>query len=137
MAEKGKSFTPSEHAEQAAFFEFVRWKRLSDERYTCIVATPNAGKRSPLAGLRMVAEGMERGFPDISILEPCGKYHGLFIEMKIKPNRPTVDQLRWLGLLAKRGYAVAVCWSAKEAMDTVANYLAGLSIDCPKTHTVG
>jgi len=124
---KAKAFMsrthPTEHQEQCAFFEYVRFRALSDSRFRCIAATPNAAKRSPLMGLRMVKEGMEAGFPDVSVLVANDKFHGLFIEFKVKPNRVTEHQARWLRNLAINGYYTVVCWSATEAIDLIEKYL--------------
>lgn len=113
----------TEHQEQCAFIEYARFKALLDSRYECVAATPNAGKRSPFAAMRLVKEGMSRGFPDVSVLVPNERHHGLFIEFKIKPNKVTPDQAAWLKRLALNGYYTAVCWSAAEAIELVDKYL--------------
>lgn len=39
-------------------------------------------------------------------------------------NRPGADKLlEWLEQLRQQGYETAVCWTAEEAMDTIAGYL--------------
>lgn len=112
----------TEHAEQCAFFEYVRYKALSDERYSCITAVPNAGKRSPQWGARMVREGLSKGTPDTMILVPSNGYHGLIIEFKIKPNKLTKEQAQWIDRLNKNGYCATVAWSATEAISILEKY---------------
>ena len=85
--------------------------------------TPNEGKRSLAEGKKLKEMGLSKGFPDISILEPRGKYHGLYIEMKRKGNSPTDDQIKWLMELRARGYATALCYSADEAIAKIEKYM--------------
>ena len=71
----------------------------------------------------MKAQGMKAGVPDVCILEPKKGYHGLFIELKVKGNRPTDKQLEWIKRLSERGYATAVCWSADDAIKVIEEYM--------------
>jgi len=68
----------------------------------------------------MKALRSNRGFPDLAIYEPKGKYHGLFIELKKdgekiykKDYTPVSDhvkeQLDCLIQLRRRGYATSFC----------------------------
>jgi transcriptional regulator with XRE-family HTH domain len=63
-------------------------------------------------------------FPDISILEPKGKYHGLYIEMKRKGNKATDNQISWITELRKRNYCAMVCYSADDAITLIQNYMS-------------
>lgn len=67
--------------------------------------------------------GVKSGVPDIMIPVPSEKYHGLFIEMKVKPNRATPEQKEMLKALAEAGYYSVICWSAEEAIQTTIDYL--------------
>ena len=58
----------------------------------------------------------------------CGTYWNmrdlrLDVEMKWQNNKTTEKQDWWLEQLRQQGYETAVCWSAEEAMDTIAGYL--------------
>lgn len=76
-----------------------------------------------------------RGFPDIIIYEPRGKYHGLFIELKkegeklykkdgITPiSEHVAEQIQCMQLLIERGYDCYFCIGFKQAMQTINNYL--------------
>lgn len=120
---KKNAYTPTEHEEQSAFFDWVRIKRNSDRRFKCIFANANAGKRSIRAGQYMKDEGLEPGVPDITVAIPTNGWPGLFIELKRTPNKLTPEQDRMLTELSENGYKTAVCWCADEAMDTVLDYL--------------
>lgn len=85
--------------------------------------TPNEGKRSIQEGRKLKEMGLSPGFPDISILEPKGKYHGFYIEMKRKGNKLSEVQKTWLNELRARGYATALCYSADDAIKLIEKYM--------------
>ena len=62
--------------------------------------------------------------PDIFIPVVRDKYAGLFIEMKVKPNRVSKEQAECLQQLNANGYLACVCWSGDEAIDVLKQYLA-------------
>ena len=55
------------------------------------------------------ALGARAGVADIVMLVPRGAYHGLLIELKVTPRRPTDSQVHFLELARAQGYAA--CWS--------------------------
>ena len=70
--------------------------------------------------------GYKRGFPDLFIYEPKGKYHGLAIELKIGYNKATKEQLYWQRELNKRGYKAEICTGIDEALEVIDIYLKGI-----------
>ena len=64
-----------------------------------------------------------RGVPDLCLPVARNGKHGLYVEMKWQNNKTTEKQDWWLEQLRQQGYETAVCWSAEEAMDTIAGYL--------------
>lgn len=54
---------------------------------------------------------------------PRQQFHGLYVEMKWGKNTTTDKQDWWLEQLQQQGYKTAVCWSADEAMDVIAEYM--------------
>ena len=69
------------------------------------------GNYQPHVSVRMRAKnsGYKRGFPDLFIYEPRGKYHGLAIELKVGYN--------------KRNYKAVVCNGIDETLEQINNYL--------------
>ncbi len=68
--------------------------------------------------------GYVSGFPDLQITEPRGKYHGLFIELKLnKKCYPSKQQVDWIEDLNKRGYFAKVCKGLDECIETLDYYL--------------
>jgi hypothetical protein len=45
--------------------------------------------------------------------------------MKIKPNKPTPEQRKFLESAGGQGYKAAVCYSADEAFEVLEKYLKG------------
>ena len=107
----------SELKEQIAVVEYCELRGLP------IVHIPNEGKRSVVAGAMLKRAGMRPGFPDLFLPRPCGKYHGLFIEMKYDKGKTSADQEWWLATLSREGYAVRVCYGFDEAVRCIQAYL--------------
>jgi hypothetical protein len=61
------------------------------------------------------ALGARAGVADVVMLVPRGAYHGLLIELKVPPRRPTDNQIRFLENARAQGYAA--CWS--DSINTV------------------
>lgn len=68
---------------------------------------------------------LKKGFPDINLPVARGDYHGLYIELKKKDNKPTDDQQRWISRLRDQGYCVAVCHGAEIAKMLILKYIEG------------
>jgi hypothetical protein len=114
----------SEHDNQVAVFQ---WAKLREGQYPALkmmFAVPNAGKRSPGAAAYYLAEGLKSGVPDI-ILPVAYQYpyNGLVIEMKDGKNKPTPNQKTWLERFDQAGWRDEVCYSAKEAITVIKDFL--------------
>ncbi len=112
-----------EECEQIVLF---RWAEFSASQYPeleLLYHIPNEGKRSAVTGARLKAQGLKSGVPDVCLPTAHGGYIGLYIEMKVKPNKPTENQKRWLRALREAGHMVAVCYGFEEARDLIEKYL--------------
>lgn len=107
----------SEHSEQCAFVEWLKWNHIPH------YAIPNGGSRSRIEAARLKAEGVSAGVPDLCIPVARGKAHGMYIEMKYGKNTTTAEQKEWISYLVMAGYACAVCYSADAAIAAVREYL--------------
>ena len=67
--------------------------------------------------------GYKKGFPDLFIYEPMGKWYGLAIELKVGYNRATKEQLYWRNELNKRGYVAEICNGIDEVLTVIDRYL--------------
>ena len=84
---------------------------------------PNEGKRSKATGGRLKALGLKAGVPDLCLPTAHGGYIGLYIEMKVKPNKPTEKQKHWLRMLRAAGHMVAVCYDWDSARQLLEDYM--------------
>lgn len=100
----------------------VRWFRFQYAN-KIIFAIPNGGARSVTTGAMLKAEGVTRGVPDLFIPEPCGMWHGLFVEMKTEKGIASQYQKVMINALTIRGYRCEICRSLEEFIKIVQNYL--------------
>lgn len=84
---------------------------------------PNGGKRDRVEALHMKQQGVKRGVPDLCLPVPRGRYHGLYIEMKTKTGKASMEQVWWLGQLASKGYCCNVCKGWEAAVEMLTWYL--------------
>lgn len=116
-----------EHQLQVTCIRYFRYK-YSDY---LIWAIPNGGQRNAIVAVKLKAEGVLSGVPDIFIAAPRGKYHGLFIELKVGKNKLTESQKEIIPQLKMQQYKCEVCYSFDEFKDLVDTYM-NISI-CAKT----
>lgn len=70
--------------------------------------------------------GLEKGAPDVLVLEPRGGYHGLAIELKAPQGGQLYpEQEVWLRELRRRGYMAVCKRGAAAAITFAADYLEG------------
>lgn len=114
---------PTEHEEQVALFQWAERSGITE--LEMLHATPMGGYRPPHIGAMLKEEGARKGYPDISldVPSPDGRWAGLRIELKIKGNKPTPEQVEWLERLNRYGYKAVCCYGAQEAIDAILEYL--------------
>lgn len=100
----------TEHEMQKLIFAECDRRSLLNPDWAMVAACPNGQYRH---GQRM-EPGLKSGFPDIMCLVPRLKAnvmrHGMFIELKVKPNKPTPEQELWLRKLRVHGYVCHVVY---------------------------
>lgn len=113
----------SEYANQKMLFE---WAKVIENKYPelkLLNASLNGVRLSIGQAMKAKRAGMKKGYPDIFLPVARGKYHGLFIELKIKGGYPTKEQKWWIDKLNKEGYKACVCYGFEEAKNVILNYL--------------
>ena len=115
----------SEHDEQAALFAWAALQARKWPELELLFAIPNGSHRHISVARKLKAEGVKPGIPDLflPVPRPVDFHLGLWLEMKVKPNKPTADQLWWHDRLRRVGYRVVVCYSADEARLVITTYL--------------
>ncbi len=101
----------------------VKWFREIYPSYAKLLfAIPNGGKRMGVIGILM-AEGVKAGVPDLLLAAARRECHGLFIEMKVHPNKPSEEQEDMIKSLKEQGYRVAICYTKDDFMNTITTYM--------------
>lgn len=83
----------------------------------------NERRTSPQAGKRLKLKGVKSGVPDVMIFEPKGNFNGLAIELKVKPNKVSLNQKKWLKRLENNKWSVHIAYSFDEVYEIIQNYL--------------
>ena len=109
-----------ESALQRSFFQWVRLQYPN----LVVFAIPNGGFRNIREAVRLKAEGVLAGVPDVFLAEAKGGFSGLFIEFKAGKGRLTVKQKELIEKLRNNGFRVEVCSSLMDTMTIVKEYLA-------------
>lgn len=109
----------SEHSEQCAVIDYCKIRRYP------VFAIPNGGSRNKAEAVKLKAEGVSAGVPDLFLPIPKQEFHGLFIEMKVGRNRTSAEQDEWIALLRKNGYRAEVCYGADAAIKAIDEYIMG------------
>lgn len=120
---EGKIFPP-ESSSQRAYMQWCQAMAKLDERFSLIKANRDQGGMNMAKwGAIRKLEGGAKGFPDIEVLVPVGKYHGLFVEMKREAQfKISSEQKDWGRLLTKYGYAFVFAFGVDEAMELTKLY---------------
>lgn len=106
-----------------AFFDYCRAMSHVHRGYSLAFHIPNESKSSIQRRMSMKRAGVKKGIPDICIPIPNDKFASLYIEMKIKPNKPSPEQMQVIRELNQAGNYACLCWSADEAIEMLTKYL--------------
>lgn len=99
-------------------------KLMNEIRLYCgkqgwIVIRSNVGKFQ-LADGRWFDTGLPKGWPDLMILSPNGQT--AFVETKIKPRKPSKEQIRMLNLLKSKNFTAFVAYDINEFISKMSNF---------------
>jgi hypothetical protein len=112
-----------EHGVQSAV---VQWATLSQGLYPdlkLLYAIPNGGHRHPAVAVKMKAEGVKPGIPDLHLPVARGGYLSLYVEMKTKDGSVSKDQRDVHAGLRAAGHLVQVCKSIEAGVQALKDYL--------------
>jgi len=111
----------TESAHQKALFAWVA-QQTDYPELKLAFSIPNGGLRDKVTAARLKAEGAKAGVWDIFLPVPRGRWHGLFIEMKVGGNKLTKPQKEFVFSLSDN-YAFMVFYSWEEARDALISYV--------------
>lgn len=115
---------PTEHEEQVKLFQWCEVLTHQVLELKWIYAIPNGGLRNKTVAVKLKAEGVKSGVPDICLPVARKDYHGLYIEMKRQKDSQVSDnQNTWIDSLIKEGYCVKVCKGYEPAKNIIMWYL--------------
>ena len=100
------------HSEHDAQVSLVRYFRL---RYPkgIVFAIPNGGHRHPATAVKLKAEGVLKGIPDLCVIREDGEI--LWLEMKTEKGKLSPDQKTMIKAFIDRGMRVAVGYGFDDA----------------------
>lgn len=115
---------PNESEEQKMLFRWAAVMKRQMPELELMYHIPNEGKRSRVTGMKLKAEGLKSGVPDICLPVARKGYSALYIEMKrTVGGRVSDNQAYWIELLNKHGNAAMVARGWREAADFIEKYL--------------
>ena len=122
MANSGRVVSKfTESNEQIAAMDWLKLQHPEVAQYTMHIG--NERKSSFYAGYIMKRMGVLKGASDLFIAWPAGKYHGLFIEVKSKTGKPTIEQIEFIQRVTDKGYYACLCFGAEQVIATIGWYL--------------
>ncbi len=111
-----------EHRLQCACVKWFRtqYKQLSH----ALFAVPNGGRRDPITGARLKAEGALAGVSDLILLKRNSRYCALLVEMKTDKGRLSRLQKAWSEAITSGDeFKYVTCRSLQEFMAAINEYL--------------
>jgi len=118
-----------EAGEQEALIEWAYFMEAQFPELELLYHIPNGGSRHRIEAIHLKQQGVKAGVPDLHLPVARGGYHSLYIEMKVKGNRPTPKQIHWHMMLVEQGNKVEVCYSFDEAKSVILDYLRSTRVE--------
>ena len=116
-----------EDIQSIIFYDWIRYVKLDDVCHH----VANERKCDNFEGNLLKRKGVKAGVLDYDLKMARKGYHGLLIELKIKPNKLSKFQEKYIKDVTKEGYLAVTCWSAEEAKQVVIDYL---DLNIPHPH---
>jgi hypothetical protein len=116
----------SEHAMQAAIIAKADACAVTMPEWGLLYAVPNGGYRGKAQGGKLKAEGVRAGMPDLHLPVARHSRIGLWLELKVGNNKPSVLQMERIRQLRVEGHCVEVVWDdPQKAIEILDWYLKG------------
>lgn len=80
---------------------------------------PNGGTRNIIEATKLKAMGVKSGVPDCMIFNKRRGFAGLAIELKVKYNKPSENQIAFMEKLVTEGWKCQVSYSLDEVCDII------------------
>ena len=79
--------------------------------------------RNAINGSQLIALGLIKGNPDLTLAIPRGGYGALYLELKVPGQKPREDQVKQINRLKAAGNLVEWADSSEEAKKIILNYI--------------
>jgi len=110
-------------SQQAVIGWFAYSHKVLGVKEHLLFACPNGGRRSAREASRLKREGVRAGVPDLILLVPKGKFHGLVLEMKSTVGVVRPSQKEFMADVGALGYLAVVAYNTEQAIAAITNYL--------------
>lgn len=84
---------------------------------------PNGGSRQRAEAVRLKAQGVKSGVPDLHLPIPKGAYAGLYLEMKYDKGTIQKSQKEWIAGMAAAGHYACICYGYDNAVKVIESYV--------------
>ena len=113
----------SEHDIQVRLMQYCH--RHEDPRLSLVFAIPNGGSRHRAEAVRLKAEGVKKGIPDLffPIIDAPRSRYGLFLEVKRPNGRESKEQAAMRVTLRYAGYCSEIAYGYDEAVNIIEQYI--------------
>ena len=102
----------------------MRWLESQHPDIAVVTFASAGGMRTSIAtAVEMNHMGYKKGTPDVMILFPTQRYHGLIIEIKTEQGRASPEQVAILQRLQEKGYLAVVAKGWEMLVKTVKSYI--------------
>ena len=105
-------------------FEWAAWNSKKYPELKMLHAIPNGGSRHPAEAINLKRQGVKAGVSDVFLPVSRKSYHGIYIELKTKNGRLSLNQKEWIEAVRSEGYYAAVCYGMNEAVKLLSWYLS-------------
>ena len=117
---KAKRKPPTYTGEAGIQTKVVEWARMEG---LFLFSIPNQGERTMWGSMKEKAMGLLPGACDLFLSMPNGRYHGFYIEMKSPKQKPRENQVAFMEMAKKNGYAVDWFDDADKAIQSIKEYM--------------
>ena len=112
-----------ESTEQIQLMRWVAYQSGTYPELDLLYHVPNGGSRNKIEAHNLKLQGVKAGVPDLCLPVARGKYHGLYIEMKVGNNKPSEHQKKWLQALREQNYRAEVAYGWEAASKILMEYI--------------
>lgn len=108
----------------------IRWFDIQYPQYSnFLFHIRNGGSiKSAREGLKFKRMGVRKGIPDLFLSLPNSDFHGMYIEMKRRGGRPTMEQMENQIRFKCYGYEFIIVDNIEEFINVVKDYLKSVEI---------